>query len=127
MEDNLGYCQKKNREIEALKNKLGMNHLALIFIVTFPVSHWDEICCFKSSCGVIKELKTTAGWFLYDRSQWDGCDHCPEMRMDAREGHTEVSRKWFHPADTRRMMVEQNKQERKSCLSRNGVEVTQSW
>lgn len=126
MEDHLGYCWKKNRETEVLKNKLGVNHLALIFTGTFPVCRWDEIWCFKSSDGVIKEFKRTAGWFLHNRSQRDGCDQCPEVDVDARERHTEVSRKWFHPDDTRRMMVEQNKQERKSCWSGNGVEVTQS-
>lgn len=53
----------------------------------------------------------TAGWFLYDRSRQGGCDSCPEMGMEAWEGHTEVSQKWFHPDDARRLMVEQSKQE----------------
>lgn len=56
-------------------------------------------------------MKTTAGWLLYGHSQQGGCDSCPEMGMDAWEVHTEVSQKWFHPNDARRLMVEQNKQE----------------
>lgn len=80
-----------------------MNHSALIFIVTFPVCRWDEIWHFKSSGGVIKELKMTASWFLYEHSQQGGCDHCQKMAMDAQEICTRflgmVSPKWHQEND----------------------------
>lgn len=45
--------------------------------------------------------------------------------MGAQEVHAGVTWERFRPEDSRRMMVEQNKQERKPCLSGKASEVLQ--